>query len=134
MEFLDVRHNAGSSPLKPRISTAGGTVTICIPGALAEHLGCEAGKGVKVQFGQDDAGAAIRLRPEEGAPWVLRSKRRDIQLQVPELLPTAALADQDVEYADGDGALTLTLPRPWVLSNEVALRRPSGGRRAATRS
>ncbi len=39
MDFLDVRHNVGSSPLKPRISTAGGTVTICIPVALAEHLG-----------------------------------------------------------------------------------------------
>lgn len=134
MEFLDVRHNAGSSPLKPRISTAGGTVTICIPGALAEHLGFEAGKGVKVQFGQDDAGAAIRLRPEDGAPWVWKPKRRDIQLLVPELLPKAVLADQDVEFDNGDGALTLTLPEPWVLSNEVALSRSTGSRRGASRS
>ena len=133
MEFLDVRHGVGSSPLKPRISTEGGTVTICIPGALAEQLGFEVGKSVKVQFGQDDSGAAIRLRPEDGAPWTFKPKRRDIQVHVPELLPTSALADQDVEYANGDGALTLTLPKPWVLANELALRRPVGGRRGSGR-
>ena len=133
MEFLDVRHNVGSSPLKPRVSTVGGTVTICIPGALAEHLGFEAGKGVKVQFGRDNADAAIRLRPEEGAPWVLKAKRRGIQVQVPELLPTSTPVDQDVEYANGDGALTLTLPKPWVLANELALKRPNGNRRGAGR-
>ena len=129
MEFLDVRHNVGSSPLKPRISTAGDTVTICIPGALAEHLGLEAGKAVKVQFGQDESGAAIRLRPEEGAPWVLKPKRRDLQIHVPELLPTSAPADQELDYANGDGALTLTLPQPWRLKNELALKRPAAGRR-----
>ena len=133
MEFLDVRHNVGSSPLKPRISTAGGTVTICIPGPLAEHLGFEAGKAMKVQFGQDDTGAAIRLRPEEGAPWVLKSKRRDLKIHVPELLPTSAAADQELDYANGDGALTLTLPKPWVLANELALKRPNGGKRGAGR-
>ena len=133
MDFLDVRHNVGSSPLKPRISTAGGTVTICIPLALAEHLGFEAGKGVKVQFGQDEGGAAIRLRPEDGAPWVLRAKRRDIQVQVPELLPTSPPADQDVEYANGDGALTLTLPKPWDLSNALAVKKPNGARRGTGR-
>ena len=133
MEFFDVRPKAGNSPLKPRISTAGSTVTICIPGALAEHLGFEAGKAVKVQFGQDEAGAAIRIRPEDGAPWRLTPKRRDIQVRVPELLPTAKPADQEVEYANGDGALTLTLPKPWVLANELAVRRPNGGRRGAGR-
>ena len=86
-----------------------------------------------MQFGQDDVGAAIRLRPEEGAPWGLKAKRRDIQVTVPELLPTPAPADQDVQYANSDGALTLILPTPRLPANELALKRPNGGRRSAAR-
>ena len=128
MDFFDLRPNIGATSVKPRIRTVNKNVLINIPAALAEHVGLEGAKAVKVQFGQDDQGSAIRIKAEDGAPWTLRVRKKEIQLYVAEVLPTETIAEQEIDYTESDGALTLTLPKPWTLANSLAVKRPNGKR------
>ena len=128
MDFFDLRPNIGASPAKPRIRTVNKNVLINIPAALAEHVGLDGAKAVKVQFGQDDQSAAIRIKAEEGAPWELKVRKKEIQLYVAEVLPTETVTEQEVDYTEADGALVLTLPKPWTLANALAIKRPNGKR------
>lgn len=130
MDFFELRPSSRADTGRPKVRTVNKNVLLSIPMALAEHLGLDTAKAVRVQFGQDEISAAIRLRPDEAGSWLVKRRKSLLQVYVPEILPKAEVAEQEVDFSDADGVLTLSLPSPWLLSNSHVVRRQASRRTA----